>query len=330
MSSPEITIVVAAYNAETTLGAELDALEEQTFDGEFEVVVCDNGSSDGTAALTRARAARWPNLRLIDASAVRGPGAARNVGAAAARAPKLAFCDADDIVAPDWVAVMNDALERETFVTGRARRLEFNAPEGSERYFSWGIYRIPFFPYLRSAGAGNMGVRTQAFLEIGGFDEGLLTGEDLDLCWRMQLAGHELTEYPEAVVTVSNRSGLGATIRQTYAYGVGDRRLAHKYALVEAAYLREARAVSESDPTALDGPEPQVEPPADVAPTAGSDAHRSQWVRAVSKLRSVRRLSDVNSAARRASTWLGFRFGRVDRSAPQVLPPRVLPHPEAE
>ncbi|WP_146340763.1 glycosyltransferase family 2 protein [Nesterenkonia sp. NBAIMH1] len=313
--TPSISVVIAAYNAEETLAAELDALGRQTFDGEWEVLVCDNGSADGTAALAASYAETLPRLRVIDASAVRGPGAARNAGARAAASPLLAFCDADDEVADDWLAVMHAALSQADFVTGRARRLEFNARPGEERYFSWGIYHVPFFPYLPAAGAGNMGVHRQAFLDVGGFDESMRTGEDLDLCWRLQLAGHTLVEEPAAVVTVSNREGLRASIAQTYAYGVGDARLKHKYAQVETAFRAAPRP---SAPTAPDAEEePAVRSRAAAVLTAAPKLLR--------KVIALRRPSDLTEVARRISAQAGYRFGRIDRSAPQVTPPETLP-----
>lgn len=323
---PAISVVIAAFNAQTTLEAQLRALESQRPGVGWELLVCDNGSTDGTADLVRRAAERMPNLRLLDASARRGPGAARNVGARAARAPLLAFCDADDVVGEDWLASMVETLGAETFVTGRSRRPEFNSRPGDPHSFDWGIYRVPFFPYLPAAGAGNMGVHRTAFLAVGGFDEGLSAGEDLDLCWRMQLAGHRLVEDPRAVVFVSNRQGLTATITQSFAYGTGDRRLLYKYALVGAAFRRE-------------GPVPPADAPAAEQPGvpggAGRDAEAGEpprgtnadsfAARAWRKMRSLRRLSDLTNAAHRAGAWAGFRFGRVDRSVPQVAPPRELP-----
>lgn len=318
--TPEISLVIAAYNAAETIGAELDALAEQTFEGAWEVLVCDNGSTDETAAVAASYADSLPVLRVVDASAVRGPGAARNAGAAAASAPLLAFCDADDVVASDWLAVMRSALEEATLVTGRPRRLEFNSRPEDPQYFTWGIYRVPFFPYLPGAGAGNMGVHRDAFLSVGGFDESLHTGEDLDLCWRLQLAGHQLVEEPAAVVTVSNREGLRATIAQTYAYGVGDRRLKHKYALVEEAFLRQASR-TEAAPGASDG-SPGSSASGSWAPGPSAPPLAARIWR---KVTTTRRLSDLTNLTRRVSTWVGFRFGRIDRTVPQVIPPARLP-----
>lgn len=333
-TTPEISVVIAAYNAAETIGAELDALAQQTFTGAWELIVCDNGSTDDTRAVATAYSDSVPGLQVIDASAVRGPGSARNAGAHAAGAPLLAFCDADDVVADDWLAVMRAALADATLVTGRPRRLEFNSRPEDPQYFSWGIYRVPYFPYLPGAGAGNMGVHRDAFLAVGGFDTSLRTGEDLDLCWRMQLAGHVLVEEPAAVVTVSNREGLPATIKQTFAYGVGDRRLKHKYALVEEAFRRQAAsgsAVTSGSATRSPGTSAPSAATSDAQPQDEADGSAAALVSRIwYKVRKTRRLSDLTNITRRISTWAGYRYGRIDRTAPQVTPPATLPRTEPQ
>jgi Predicted glycosyltransferases len=215
---------------------------------------------------------------------------------------------------------MLEALATATLVTGRSRRPEFNARPGDPYTFSWGAYRVPYFPYMPGAGAGNMGVRRDAFLEVGGFDEHLRTGEDLDLCWRMQLAGHQLVEDPRAVVYVANRDGLRATISQTFAYGTGDRRLTHKYALVAAAYRQEGPRSRPSTGSPL---APLEDAAAEPAPAQGEA--RGVPARVWRKVRSIRRPSDFTNVARKIATWAGCRFGRIDRTAPQVAPPAQLP-----
>jgi cellulose synthase/poly-beta-1,6-N-acetylglucosamine synthase-like glycosyltransferase len=91
--------IVPVLNGVETIGEMLDALAEQKTSSQWEVVVADNGSSDGTRDLVRSRARDFPvPLRLIDASAVTGVAFARNAGALAASGVGIAFCDADDRV----------------------------------------------------------------------------------------------------------------------------------------------------------------------------------------------------------------------------------------
>src|SRR5690349_1945599 len=106
----DLSIVIAARDAAATLGEQLDALATQVWDGTWEVLVVDNGSTDATCAIVRAAARQWPGLRLVEATDGVGPAYARNVGSRSATGRSLAFCDADDVVAPGWVAAMGGAL----------------------------------------------------------------------------------------------------------------------------------------------------------------------------------------------------------------------------
>jgi GT2 family glycosyltransferase len=227
----ELSVVIAAYDAEGTLGAQLDALAAQRVPFAWEVVVADNGSGDGTAALARSYAGRL-RIRVVDASATPGAGAARNVGVSVARAPLVAFCDADDVVADDWLAAMRAALDRHAFVAGRfdgARLNSASVLRSRELPQQRGLQESARLPGLHAAGAGNMGIRADVFRAVGGFDPRCLYLEDADLCWRVQLAGVPLTWAPEVVLHVRLRGSLWSTARQGYHYGTGERWLALRY-----------------------------------------------------------------------------------------------------
>ena len=124
----ELSVVVPAFNAAATIGAQLDALQRQHWDAPWEVIVADNGSTDNTAALVAQRAATDGRIRLVDASDARGAAHARNRAVAAARGSVIAFCDADDVVGAGWVAAMGSALKRTPFVTGPQEYKTLNEP----------------------------------------------------------------------------------------------------------------------------------------------------------------------------------------------------------
>src|SRR5512140_3870131 len=92
---PMLSVIIACLNAATTLGTQLDALARQSSPVPWELLICDNGSTDATVAVALRYQDRIPGLRVVDASGVRGAGAARNQGAEEARGEWLAFCDAD-------------------------------------------------------------------------------------------------------------------------------------------------------------------------------------------------------------------------------------------
>lgn len=98
---PDVSVVIAAYNAEATLAEAIgSALAQRGV--EVEVIVADDASRDGTAAV--AHAFPEPTVRLVRLAENRGPGGARNAGLAAARGRWIAVLDADDTMEPDRLA----------------------------------------------------------------------------------------------------------------------------------------------------------------------------------------------------------------------------------
>lgn len=232
---PDVSVVIPALNAAATLPEQLAALAAQAYAGQVEVIVADNGSSDGTQPLV----AGWdapPEVRLVDAANRRGPAAARNLGAQHARGEVLAFCDADDVVGPGWLAAHVAALGQADLVAGavvpfrsaRAGPVPRNPPR-----------LLHFLPY---ASGSNMAVRRSTFAELGGFDESLLVGEDVDFCWRAQLAGKRFTYQPGATVRKRERAGVPAVVRQYFGYGRHDMVLLRRYRTSGARRERPAEA----------------------------------------------------------------------------------------
>jgi glycosyltransferase involved in cell wall biosynthesis len=94
-----VSVVIPVRNGLPFLDTQLHALADQDYSGDFEVVVSDNGSTDGTRAHVDRMSFPFP-LRCVDSSQVRGVSHARNVGIAAARGEFLAITDHDDAVHP--------------------------------------------------------------------------------------------------------------------------------------------------------------------------------------------------------------------------------------
>ncbi len=93
-----ISVILPFLDAVDTLPDQLEALANQSYEGAWELVLSDNGSSDGSTELARSWEGRL-NLTVVDASTRRGSiGFSRNVAAARAHGEVLAFCDADDRV----------------------------------------------------------------------------------------------------------------------------------------------------------------------------------------------------------------------------------------
>ena len=108
---PYASIVVPAFNATATLQATLDSLTVQGF-RDMEIVVVDDGSTDGTAEMTEAAARRDHRIRLVQ-QGNRGLAGARNSGIAAATGEVVGFCDADDLWMPGKLGTHTAHLKSE-------------------------------------------------------------------------------------------------------------------------------------------------------------------------------------------------------------------------
>jgi glycosyltransferase involved in cell wall biosynthesis len=182
------SVVIAAFNEERYLGEAIESVLAQTY-RPFELIVVDDGSTDGTADIAGAH----PEVRLLR-QPNRGLGAARNAGVAAAIGEYLAFHDADDLMTPGKLSTQVGFLERHTecgCVLARQRLLlEDGAP-------------MPFWTERSPLGIGEgdpargedephtitMLVRREAFARVGPFDESLRIAQDIDWYFRAHEAG---------------------------------------------------------------------------------------------------------------------------------------------
>jgi glycosyltransferase involved in cell wall biosynthesis len=193
-----VSVIIPAYNCAKTLGAQLDALRTQATDFPWEIIVVDNGSTDETVPLVQRHQKTAPNLILVHATEKKSTSYGRNVGASNAHGDILLFCDGDDIVAPGWLSAMARALERHEFVVGRVEVQKLNS-DVPEKYGNNGLNdkAYHFLPYAIGC---TMGVTRRAFESVGGFSTMCTKCMDVDLSWRLQLAGYSLHEVPEAEV----------------------------------------------------------------------------------------------------------------------------------
>ena len=218
-SWPKVTVVVPVRDRPRQLATCLASLRRLRYPSDrLEVVVVDDGS----------REPPWSGpARMVRLPAPRGPAAARNAGAGQARGEVLAFLDSDCRAEEDWLRELVTELAGPGVAAAGGRVLA--AREGSwlERYEA---VRSPLdlgahparvlpggpVPYLVAA---CLAVRRADFVAVGGFDERLRHGEDVDLCWRLVARGRGVVYQPLAVVRHEHRGRLGdfALTRARYA-----------------------------------------------------------------------------------------------------------------
>jgi glycosyltransferase involved in cell wall biosynthesis len=226
-TSAPVAVIVPVRDGAALLGHQLEALAAQDHAGAWDLMVCDNGSTDGTAAVLARWAHRLPQLRVVDASALTGAEAARNRGVAAApEASMLLFCDADDVVSPGWVRAMVDALDRWPIVTGPVVMVDAAGTPVAH------IDRVPrYFGQTPYALGASLGIRRGVFEGLGGFVTAPpgVSVSDVELGVRAAAVGHVIGFAPEAAITKRRRPGLAATSRQWYEFGRGARWISRRH-----------------------------------------------------------------------------------------------------
>jgi glycosyltransferase involved in cell wall biosynthesis len=213
----KLSVVIPCFNAAATLPAQLTALSAQQWDGNWEVIVADNGSDDESRNIVAKYHGRVPGLRVVDASARRGAAHARNRGVRESEGDLIAFCDADDQVGAGWVAAIAVALARDCFVASRMDYAKLNGHlvgRGLSRSQEQGLQRISYPPYWLHSGGSGLGVRRAVHEQVGGFDESLPFLEDTDYCFRVQRAGYPLVFVATACIHVRIRHDSRALFNQ--------------------------------------------------------------------------------------------------------------------
>ena len=228
----KLSVIIPCFNAANTIAVQLEALAQQHWCEPWEVIVSNNGSTDETLEIVEQYQEKLPNLRIVDSSDQPGAAHARNVGASAAAGVVLAFCDADDEVAPGWVAAMGEALSKYDFVACKREYNKLNEP-WTLKYRTLtqlnGLQEYRYPPYLPHASGSTLGVRRSIHEAIGGFDETMLRLQDTDYCWRIQLAGTQLHFVPDAVFHYRFRDTIGGLFHQGRLWGEYNVLLYKKY-----------------------------------------------------------------------------------------------------
>ena len=227
MAAPDVSIVIPTYNRRARLSRVLDALSRQTVAPDrFEVVVVDDGSSDGTTDWLRAWSAPFPLRALRQENS--GPALARNAGVRAAAAPLALFIDDDVVPAPELVGehLRSHAAEKDIAVIGPLLSLsryaqpwvqwEQTQVEKQYRAMAERRWRTSF----RQFWTGNASVAREHVLAVGGFDPAYLRAEDIELAARMErLRGVRFRFNPAAAGVHHAERSLASWMRMHDSYG---------------------------------------------------------------------------------------------------------------
>ena len=218
---PRVSVVVCAYNAADTLDDCLASLAALTYP-DVEVIVVNDGSRDATGTIAR----RYPGVRVIDIPNG-GLSAARNVGLAHATGEIVAYTDADTRVDADWLTYLVQPILSGRYVGSGGP----NVVPPDDDWVAQSVARAPGGPthvllndrVAEHVPGCNMAFRRDALLSVGGFNPVYLrAGDDVDICWRLQVRGLEIGFAPSALVWHHHRSTVSAYWRQQVGYGEGE------------------------------------------------------------------------------------------------------------
>ena len=224
---PRISVIVCTHNGARTIRDCLAGLRTQDYPS-VEVIVVDDGSTDGTAAI-----ASEFGVRVISTEQ-HGLAAARDVGLEAATGEIVAYIDDDAYPDPHWLKYLaasflttahaavggpNIAPPGDGFIAGCVA----NAPGGP-------VHVLTSDREAEHIPGCNMAFRTERLRGVGGFDPQFrIAGDDVDLCWRLRERGWTIGFSPAAVVWHHRRNSIRAYWRQQREYGKAEALLARKW-----------------------------------------------------------------------------------------------------
>ncbi len=226
---PRVSVVVASYNAHSTLRLCLDSLQNLSYPN-YEVILVDDGSTDETPSI----ASEYKYIRYIRYEKNQGLSVARNIGIEAAEGEIVAFTDADCRADDDWLFfIVTDLIgSRFAGIGGH----NFLPPDDS-----WTASAVMVSPggpahvmltdrLAEHVPGCNMLFYKWALEEIGGFDPIYRkAGDDVDICWRLQERGYKIGFSHSGFVWHYRRSSVGAYLKQQYGYGEAEALLVRKH-----------------------------------------------------------------------------------------------------
>jgi glycosyltransferase involved in cell wall biosynthesis len=257
----KLSVILPCFNGASTVAVQLDALTRQHWAGGWELVVVNNGSTDSSMEIVERYRDRLPGLKIVEAYV---PGTPRlgvphsyNVGINAATGDAFVFCEADDEVAPGWLAAMGQALSQHDFVVARLDHRKLNAewlhPRHGEGYQGAGLARLDRKPHYLMASACGFGMRRQLYEKVGALSTTFPIAHDAEYCWRAQQAGYTLHFEPNALIHYREKSALKDRFRQGRNWGLDTTRVHQHYQqpLGRLALLRQLIAIGRSLPAGM-------------------------------------------------------------------------------
>ena len=220
MSQPKVAVVILNWNGQKYLEQFLPSVLASEYNN-LEVVVADNGSSDDSISFVKKQ---FPAVSIISFPRNYGFAKGYNEAFKQIASDYVVILNSDVEVQSGWIQPMVDLLESDSTIVGCQPKIlsyqrknvfdyagaaggwidKYGYPFGKGRVFD--VCEVDHGQYDQSepifwASGAALFIRYHAFLELKGFDEYFFAHqEEIDLCWRLQLAGYKLYSCPESVV----------------------------------------------------------------------------------------------------------------------------------
>lgn len=228
----DISVIIPCFDANATLGLQLEALSRQLDPPTFEVLVVDNRSTVPPDEIVEQFAGRLEHLRIVRATEAQGISVARNVGVREAASDLAVLCDADDAAGPTFVRAAYEGLKQADFVTGAVTMIDAAEFAGGLEHV-WEVLGPgsdphgpldfthsdldPAYPIMMG---GACAFRREAVLALDGWDQAFFPGvEDNDFALRLVAAGYTLGKSWGMTLAERDRANPGAAFRRAYHGG---------------------------------------------------------------------------------------------------------------
>lgn len=221
-------MVIPVLNQARLLPMQLEAVAQQTYRGEWELIVVDGSSTDGSLSALDA----WdrPDVPVKAVTTHRGLNHQRNVGARMAAGDFLAFCDADDRASPGWLDALARAAPTADIIGGALEFGRLNDPavrrwRNDEPSHDLEVHH----GFLRTIPGGNCGIWRDVAQDIG-WDESFHFGSsDIEFSWRAQMGSYRVAFSPDVVMHIRHRATVSGLAYQWFRYGHSGGRLYRKF-----------------------------------------------------------------------------------------------------
>jgi glycosyltransferase involved in cell wall biosynthesis len=204
-----VSVIIPSYNSEKTIEKCLTALQTQTFDGEYEIIVVDS-SDDRTPLLVKKH---FPKIQYIHLPEKTDPGTARNLGIRKSKGDPLLFIDSDCQASPDWIEQIVSLHKTTDYEAVGGSVLNGNDHKSN---IAWASYLAEFREFIPQRPRRevdhiptcNISYKRSVFDQLKGFNPKYYPQEDLEFNHRLKKNGGKILFNPQAYVYHHHRTTL--------------------------------------------------------------------------------------------------------------------------